>query len=182
MSIILFSLASCGGKPEKKEATDISNDILKRAYVLSVVCYGEGLEYIDDGIVSGLVYADVSPSAPFQTKPQLENEIDAVFTKDLATTLKEICFLGQSGLVSSTGNNARYLYYSNEEFLKVYKHIEGFEIGVPDISKTEITKIKSKEIKGTVTYENGECGEFVLKKENGNWKLDSLLFMQAISE
>lgn len=175
LSTVLLSLASCGGKLDKGQAENIANDLLVRAYVLNVACYGDGLDYEDDGNPS-TVYSNVRADAPFQTKPELEGEIYAVFTKDLAEAMNEIAFAGQSGIFSSTGNNARYLYYSDEGFLKVYEHIKGFEIRVPDISKTQITKIKSKKIVGIVTYENGETAEFVLKKENGTWKLDTLTF------
>ena len=175
LSVVLFSLASCGGKPEKDEALDIANDLILRAYILNIACYGEGLEYNDDGNPS-TVYSNVSSNAPFQTKPEMEKEIDSVFTKDLAETMKEIAFVGQSGLISSTMNYARYLYYSDEEFLKVYENIEGFEIREPDIEKTEITKVKSKKILGKITYKNGEIEQFILKKENGTWKLDTTTY------
>lgn len=168
-------LASCGGKLSEKESLDVANDLILRAYILNIACYGDGLDYDDDGNPS-TVYSNVRADAPFQTKPELEGEIDAVFTKDLAEAMAEIAFAGQSGAISATGNNARYLYYSDEQFLKVYEHIEGFEIRVPDIEKTEITKIKSKKIKGIITYTNGETEEFLLKKENGVWKLDTTTF------
>ena len=177
LNFTLFSLFSCGGKVGEDEALDIANDLILRAYVLNVVCYGEGLEADEELFPDDTrKYAYVSENAPFQTKSELENELYDVFSADLAENMYEICFSGQQGIASGTGNYARYTYYSDEEFLKVYKYIEGFKIGVPDTTKTTITKIKSKKIIGVITYQDGESVEFTLKKEKNNWKLDTLTF------
>jgi hypothetical protein len=171
LSAVFISLVSCG-KIEKNEALAKANELLENAYILNIVCYGDGMEFHDDGN-SSTVYAGISETAPYQTSGELESAIDSAFSKSFASAMKEICFSGQTGIISSTLNYARYSYYGDEGFLKVYKYIEGIEVRKPDVSKTEILKIKNKEIKGVITYENGETQEFFMVKENGEWKLDS---------
>lgn len=175
---IIFSLGSCAGKLTKDEALDVANDLIERAYILNIVCYGEGLRY-DETENDLTKYSFVQRDEPFQTKRELCDEIDAVFSKEIASAMKEVSFEPLYSIDPEKFADPRYQAAGDDDYLKVYKKIECIIDGgirIPNIEKTEITKVKRKKIKGNIIFENGDSAEFLIIKENGAWKLDTFTY------
>ena len=91
-SVLLFSLASCGGSGlSDDEIRDVYADLIEKSYLLNDVYYGDGLPFVNDpetmaalaGAISRFSYMPVDQSAPLTSEKQIREATLAVFSQPM---------------------------------------------------------------------------------------------------
>ena len=186
-SVLLFSLASCGGSGlSDDEIRDVYADLIEQSYLLNDVYYGDGLPFVNDpetmaalaGASSRFSYMPVDKNAPLKSEAEIREATLAVFTKDMCEHLFVLAFEGMSTGDDETVVYARYI--EMEEILTVRIDLaeEALPLGrVYDLDSMDILNQSGNRIVASfATSVDGEPSvnvKLTLVKTAEGWRLDS---------
>ena len=186
-SVLLFSLASCGGSGmSDDEIRDIYADLIEQSYILNDVYYGDGLPFVNDpetmatlaGASSRFSYMPVDKNAPLKTEAEIREATLAVFSQPMCDHLFILAFEGMSTGDDETVVFARYI--EMEEILTVRIDLaeEALPLGrVYDVDSMDILNQSGNRIVASfATSVDGKPSvnvKLTLVKTAEGWRLDS---------
>ena len=186
-SVLLFSLASCGGSGmSDDEIRDIYADLIEQSYILNDVYYGDGLPFVNDpetmatlaGASSRFSYMPVDKNAVLKTEAEIREATLAVFSQPMCDHLFVLAFEGMSTGDDETVVFARYI--EMEEILTVRIDLaeEALPLGrVYDMDSMDILNQNGNRIVASfATSVDGKPSvnvKLTLVKTAEGWRLDS---------
>ena len=186
-SVMLFSLASCGGSGMSDgEIRDIYADLIEQSYILNDVYYGDGLPFVNDpetmatlaGASSRFSYMPVDKNAPLKTEAEIREATLAVFSQPMCDHLFVLAFEGMSTGDDETVVFARYIEQNEILTVRIDLAEEALPLGrVYDMDSMDILNQSGNRIVASfATSVDGKPSvnvKLTLVKTAEGWRLDS---------